>query len=709
MELNYRRDIDGLRAIAVLLVVLNHVGFTAFGGGYIGVDVFFVISGYLITRKTAPDIAQGRFSFADFYLRRVRRLLPAFIAMALVTSLVAACVLLPRDLAGYSKSLLAALLSVANVFFWRASNGYFSPTADELPLLHTWSLAVEEQYYLFWPVLLLLGYRLLGVRRWGQLAVLLALGGLALSEWAARAQPNAAYYLLHARAFELLVGSLLALHWERLPRPSVGQSGFLGLAGLALILVPAFSLDHHSRFPGLNALWPCLGAALLIWTGESRQGPARWLLAQRPLVFIGLISYSLYLWHWPLMAFANYMEVPKDLALRLGLVAVSLLLGALSWRFVEQPFRGRPRHSPPLIFAGLYMAPLLVGALAVGLTLKFQGFPQRYDADTAAMVEALDSSFVKARGSCFIEEFGNVATQWSPDRCRLGAVDRPRADVLVVGDSHAAASTGMLDVLLKDAGLRGYDMTRSGTLYLPGLDGVHITRPGNRLDLSIPLTAPVVTQAIRTGGYRYVVLGGRWPMYLEGMNEAGLSAYNVLQRQGDGATPAELLREGLDNALRIITQSGATPVILAGIPEIGAGRDTCQVKNRLFHTANDCSVELDDVMRRQEPFTLILDDLRQRYPQLLTLDPKAITCDARRCHSTLEGTPLYQDGNHLNVSGSRLIGERLVEQGDNPLEAEGASAKLDAQAVRQAASGSGTKGRLPLIGDSSEALDKPSG
>lgn len=686
MELNYRRDIDGLRAIAVLLVVLNHVGFSAFGGGYIGVDVFFVISGYLITRKTAPDLALGRFSFADFYLRRVRRLLPAFVAMAVVTSVAAACILLPRDLASYSKSLMAALLSIANVFFWRASNGYFSPTADELPLLHTWSLAVEEQYYLFWPVLLLLGYRLLGVRRCGQVAVLLALAGLALSEWAARAQPNAAYYLLHARAFELLVGSLLALYWERLPRASAGQARVLGLVALALILVPAFTLDHHSRFPGVNALWPCLGAALLIWTGENGRGPARWLLAQRPLVFIGLISYSLYLWHWPLMAFTNYMEVPKELGLQLALVAASVVLGALSWRFVEQPFRGRPRHSPRLIFAGLYAAPLLVGALAVGLTLKFQGFPQRYDANTAAMVEALDSTFAKARGSCFIEEFGTMATQWSPDRCRLGAVDRPRAEVLLVGDSHAAASTGMLDVLLKDAGLRGYDMTRSGTLYLPGLDDVHITRPGNRLDPSIQLTAPVVTQAIRTGGYRYVVLGGRWPMYLEGMSEAGLSAYNVLQRPGGSATPAELLREGLDNALRIIVQSGATPVILAGIPEIGAGRDTCQVKNRLFRTANDCSVELGDVARRQEPFILILDDLKQRYPQLLTLDPKAVTCDAQRCHSALDGTPLYQDGNHLNVRGSRLIGERLVARGDNPLQVEGATTELDAQAIRQVAS-----------------------
>jgi peptidoglycan/LPS O-acetylase OafA/YrhL len=687
MELNYRRDIDGLRAVAVLLVVLNHVGFTAFGGGYIGVDVFFVISGYLITRKTAPAIAQGRFSFADFYLRRVRRLLPAFIAMALVTSVVAAFLLLPRDLAAYSRSLLAAMLSVANVFFWRVSNGYFSPTADELPLLHTWSLAVEEQYYLFWPVLLLLGYRLLGVRRCGQVALLMALGGLTLSEWAARAQPNAAYYLLHARAFELLVGSLLALYWERLPRLGAGQVNLLGLGALALILVPAFILNHHSRFPGINALWPCLGAALLIWTGESGRGLARGLLAQRPLVFVGLISYSLYLWHWPLMAFANYMEVPKDLGLRLALVAVSLVMAALSWRFVEQPFRGRPQRSPRLIFAGLYGVPLLVGALAVGLTLKFQGFPQRYDASTAAMVEALDSSFVKARGSCFIEEFGTVATQWSPDRCRLGAVDRPRAEVLVVGDSHAAASTGMLDVLLKDAGLRGYDMTRSGTLYLPGVDGLYITRPGDRLDLSIPLTAPVVTQAIRAGGYRYVVLGGRWPMYLEGMNEAGLSTYNVLRRRGDAATPAELLRDGLDNALRIIIQSGATPVILAGIPEIGTGRDTCLVKNRLFHTANDCSIERENVVRRQEPFTLILDDLKQRYPRLVTLDPKAITCDAQRCHSALDGTPLYQDGNHLNVSGSRLIGERLLERGENPLQADSAPAALDAKATRQAASG----------------------
>ncbi|TWI54380.1 peptidoglycan/LPS O-acetylase OafA/YrhL [Pseudomonas duriflava] len=672
MDIGYRRDIDGLRALAVLFVVLNHVGMDLFAGGYIGVDVFFVISGYLITKKTVLELESQAFSFTSFYVRRVRRLLPAFVVVALVTSLMALVILLPNDLAHYSRSLIAALLSVSNVYFWHSSGGYFSPTADELPLLHTWSLAVEEQYYILWPVCLVLGYRFLSRRTFTYLTGVGLLAAIVLSEWMARSSPDAAYYLLPARMFELLIGSVLALYGARLPALGRLASEAVSLVGLGLILGAGFTLSEGSRFPGLNALWPCLGAALLIWAGESHLTMARRLLSLRPLVFIGIISYSLYLWHWPLIAFAHYIELPWQAATQIALVILSIGVAILSWKFVELPFRFKYKFPPLRTYTLLYGTPLCLGAVLVLAVWQTQGLPQRYDTATWRMIDAVNQRFETRPGNCFVDEFGTAVLQrWSPEKCRLGDVERPKPDVLLVGDSHAAASLGMIDVLLKDAGLRGYDMTRSGTVYLPGLDKVYITRPGNRMDPSIELTHPVITEAIRSGGYKYVIMGGRWPMYLQGMNEPGLSAFNRLQ-QGPLTTTEQsvaLLRTGLENALKIVEASGAIPVIIEGIPEIGVGQNTCVIKNRLFDARHDCSVPRAAISERQARFDALLAELKRKHPALITLDPKETLCDSERCYSALDDTPVYMDGNHLNSVGSQMVGRLMLKHRDNPLSA----------------------------------------
>ena len=340
-DFRYRPEIDGLRAIAVMAVVLFHAGLGV-SGGFIGVDVFFVISGFLITSLIIKDLEAGKFTLANFWERRARRIIPAAVVLVFVVLAAGWFLLLPSDYAALGKSAAWHAAFAANIYFWRNTN-YFASAAEEQPLLHTWSLAVEEQFYLIVPLLLLALFRFPYFRSRGLLLALFLIGfafSLALSIVVVPRMPAVAFYLLPTRAWELLAGSIIAI----LPAASLSRIWREILCGIALItiVVPCFIYTKETPFPGLAALPPCLGTALFIWAS----GPASTsiqnstfniqnLLAARPVVFIGLISYSLYLWHWPLFAFSTYWALdPLSLPYRLCLVAASFVLAILSWRFV---------------------------------------------------------------------------------------------------------------------------------------------------------------------------------------------------------------------------------------------------------------------------------------------------------------------------------------------------------------------------------------
>ncbi|MES5096655.1 acyltransferase family protein [Agrobacterium sp. BA1120] len=376
--MKYRSEIDGLRAIAVLSVIFAHANFATFGGGFIGVDVFFVISGYLITTIILGEYAQGNFSLASFYQRRARRILPALFFVLLCTIPFAWMWLLPDAYQSFSKSFIMATLSVSNIYFLRKAD-YFAPEAAEVPLLHTWSLGVEEQFYVLFPLLFLFRLKTKTIFR---IVLVVAVASLIASEFGARYYPSANYYLLPTRAWQILCGSLCAFFAHGRTRP---VNGTLSLAGLGMVLVAVFLFDPTTRVPSLAALLPVAGACLFLLFA-SRDTIAGQVLSLSPLVWIGKISFSAYLWHQPVFAFwrIRSLEPPSQWTMA-GLILVVFILAALSWRFIEQPFRHGKASLPRV--AGVVVACVagLTGFASWGVFKE--GLPFRLAPDVRTFVE----------------------------------------------------------------------------------------------------------------------------------------------------------------------------------------------------------------------------------------------------------------------------------------------------------------------------------
>lgn len=462
-----------MRAIAVLPVILFHLGFPYTPGGFVGVDVFFVLSGYLITRQIALELSENRFSLLDFYDRRVRRLLPALFAMLIGSTLLALLVLLPRDLDSFGESLVAAVLSISNFYFWTES-GYFAPAAESMPLLHTWSLAVEEQFYLLFPPLMIIIWRFGSAHVWRTLA-LLALVSFAAGVWTSRSAPAAGFYLLPMRAWELLLGSLLALAPGFKPA-SLRQRNAAASLGLLGIATAVLTFNAGTRFPGLAAALPCIGAALVIWAGQPSESAvevgsephplALRLLTLPPLVFVGLISYSLYLWHWPLIVFAGQWSfTPLSIGRTALVLCATFAIAAASWKFIEQPLR---RGTSLWTTRGLRVrtSGALVGVLAlVGISLDVGGgFPWLQPKAVLAVVDdAEDRSPLRER--CHFQ-MSEQRRRTFDETCVFG--DATGRRIVVFGDSHGAELSYALSEIVRERHLHVRQITASGCAPLLG-------------------------------------------------------------------------------------------------------------------------------------------------------------------------------------------------------------------------------------------------
>jgi peptidoglycan/LPS O-acetylase OafA/YrhL len=440
-KLHYRPDIDGLRAVAVLAVLAYHFRISAFHGGFIGVDVFFVISGYLISAIIQQDLHAGKFSLVRFYERRVRRIFPALIVVLIATGIVGYFIFLPAELINFAKSQLAALFSVSNFYFWKQS-GYFSAPVETKPLVHTWSLAVEEQFYVFLPIFLYLANKYFRQSLKFVVCMIAAIS-FAMSAVGAVKFPDSTFYLPHTRAWELLLGVMMTLGVFPSIRTALLRN-LATIAGLGLICASIFGFTAYTPFPGVNALPPTLGAALIIAGGETGDSFVGRLLSLKPAVFIGLISYSLYLWHWPVIVYQNMgfflVQGVSSHVIKLSCVLVSFVLAILSWRFVELPFRshqkGLTRFTRAQVFQFAAAAAVVVAAIGL-TTLAARGFPERYPEKANQMAAYLDYSSAEyfREGTCFISS-ENKFSDYDYESCLHQ--DPTKKNELLLGDSHAA-------------------------------------------------------------------------------------------------------------------------------------------------------------------------------------------------------------------------------------------------------------------------------
>jgi len=430
----YRSDIDGLRAVAVIAVLLYHLGIGTVHSGYMGVDIFYVISGYLITSLISKELAADRFSILAFYERRTRRIFPALLTVLFFCVLAVSVLFDPEQLAKFGKSLLATTFFVSNLYFWHSAQlaGYFDTSAAVQPLLHTWSLAVEEQFYLLFPLTLYMLFR--WARKWINAYLLFfCAASFAFNLWTTHHKPVFAFYWLAPRAWELLCGALLAMKAFPLIRSRI-LTEILALLGMALILTAVCSRFRGLPFPGYVALLPCIGTALVIYAGESQPSLVSRALSLKPVVFIGVISYSLYLWHWPVIVFTE--RSPLDLSKNSQIAFVllfSTLAAFLSFEFIERPFRGNSsRFGRRQVFA-LGLAASILTALCGTIAFKTHGLPQRYDARTLTLIDRNRDRAVDFNGSC--SNWRTEVRSISDIKfCKLG--EQSPHKILFWGDSH---------------------------------------------------------------------------------------------------------------------------------------------------------------------------------------------------------------------------------------------------------------------------------
>ncbi|MGQ3672784.1 acyltransferase family protein [Xanthobacter sp. TB0136] len=658
MSLVYRPDIDGLRAIAVGSVVLFHGGFKFVGGGFVGVDVFFVISGFLITSIIYPDMVAGRFSLADFYDRRIRRILPVLFLVLAVTTLLCTFTLLPAQMEEYARSLGPAVLFYANIhFMWLDS--YFGPVAEQMPLLHLWSLAIEEQFYIVFPLFLWLLARFAGVRTTIWFLVLVAVLSLAHAEIEFAGDARRAFYLLSCRVWEFLFGAFLAI--APLPKIKHRTANILGLLGLVALLVPVFVYRESTPFPGVHALPPVLGTALIIFAGMNAPTTivAR-VLAMKGFVQIGRISYSLYLWHWPLLSLAFVYKGRHLTNLEAGiLILLAIGLSFLSWKYVEMPLRkpqaffGRRSYR----FAGAILGIAIVFAGARGLeAINGQLWPN------TPLGEKANSVVAQVRTPRECDEAERKAAP-KFDLARTNCIMGPGAatgkyEVLVWGDSHAGSTFSGIGEAAERLGLTTRLISRPGC---PPLVGV-LPAVRNIIDHPCFDFNAAVLKEIEKAKPRLVVLVGRWAMWTHYTRE-GVAAL-LMPDLPDAQEPTRevsiaVFPVAVERTIQAIRAAGANVLILGQAPEFVQQPAQCVAYREYF--IGDSSACYTAPREKSTLFVspsnaVIAEKVKDR-PGVSAVYLQDVFCDQKTCTSGQGEEFYYRDQDHITPEGARIVGQ----------------------------------------------------
>jgi peptidoglycan/LPS O-acetylase OafA/YrhL len=656
--ISYRPEIDGLRAIAIASVVLFHSGAAAFSGGYTGVDIFFVISGYLITSIILKARTGGGFSYLDFYARRARRILPALLAMTLTVTALCLVILLPADLVEYGKILIYTILFGAN-FRLTGTPAYFDTASQENPLLHMWSLSVEEQFYLLWPTLLVAMLAFLSPRRARLAVVLLALASLLCAAILVQNWPKSAFYHLPSRGWELLIGAMLAMGLAPQIKAKATAEA-LSLLGLVLMLVPVFLYDKETAFPGLAALPPVLGCAFVIHAEGAFRTRVGALLSLRPVVFLGLISYSLYLWHWPVFALPSYVLMRETTAAETAmLIALAVLLATLSWRFVERPFRKAPAPMPrAFAWRNALAAPPLTragyGALALTAALIASGSYFQESKGAAWRFSMLTARVADMPGSG--KKIEGCSSESTPipglSECDIGTKPGEKVDVVIWGDSHATKYVAALAKVFGRA--RGFMML--DCLPLIGADSV--TAAGHPVRAYCEPGKAYAMNAIQKLKPKIVIMASRWALSedLPYGHEARVARFLV--EPGDATRTREHSREmfakHLSETVETLKDLGSSVLLMGQVPEMKVSVPRCVLLNRYLGLADDkcLLISRDEVETRQRNVNRVLRDIAAANEKTAVFWPLPQMCDAEQCYAIRDGRLLYADGDHLSLYGA---------------------------------------------------------
>lgn len=640
--MRYTPAIDGLRALAVIVVLLFHAKVPGFSGGFVGVDVFFVISGYLITLLILHEHAAGRFTLVGFYERRIRRIFPALILVALSTLAIGAFVMLPPDLTHLGSSAVATMLFMSNIYFWRREQDYLRGDPELEPLVHTWSLAIEEQFYLLFPVFILGVIRV--SKRLEVAFVGVALGSFAISAYLTFTHPQAAFYLPASRAWELLLGALTALVSlkEVIPRP---MAPVLQFGGLAMIVGAVFSIDGLTPFPGIAALVPCAGTALILARCDQESRLTKTLSHPVP-VGIGLISYPLYLWHWPLLVLTRLALSREPVAYEIAILY--LLAGALAagtWRYIEKPVRQR---SSPISAKHVFALAAGLSSLTIGLGWALQATQGIWAATPAGVVRMLEAAkdYAPLLGTCH-----NWDRQ-DPEafsHCVIGAKERPDFDFALWGDSHAGAIGIAVGAAANSVGKKGLQLTADDC---PPLLRTQVRIRHGATDCEASNEAALAL--LRQHRIRRVILAGAWVQYLDDYKTLRLTNEPNVKDDSVG-----LLRRALRETIDQLRAAGMDVVIIGPVPDIGWNVPLVLAAAERRKAPPPEGPSLDAFLTSQRRVMPILKELEG--DGVYVMYPHDVLCRPT-CIVQLNGQPIYRDREHLTTVGAELLRPMLAQQ-----------------------------------------------
>lgn len=654
--LRYRPDIDGLRAIAVLCVIIFHLNSAYASGGYIGVDVFFVISGYLITSIIQKDLAAGTFTLIDFWERRLRRIMPALFLVMICCLFIGWFVFLPEDYKNLAQQGMAVTTFSSNILFFMQS-GYFDSSNETKPLLHTWSLGIEEQFYLLFPAALLLIHKFY-ISYLKRILITLFCVSFALSLYGVIHYPSATFYLLPTRAWELLLGSLLACIAAPHATPK-RMAGFLSFLGMALILAPAFLYKSDTPFPGFFALIPCCGAALIIWCGKASPSPLHKFLSLKPIVFVGKISYSWYLWHWPAIVFYKYHYAEylshHDAAV---IFVTTFILSVFSWKYVERPFRkDSATHSKSAIaktssvFLAAFTAALLINA--AGAYIYFSN---------GASGRLPQAVMQLAQGAHDINPRRKTCHNMNPDTlkiekgCRLGTppAENSRISFFAYGDSFADTIAPALDSLAKRHNMHGAYASYSSCP--PIFNIQRINKIDNPSAYDCRQFNDTVKQVIQENDIKTVIWFARWNGYATQFFVA-----DDQNRSENIEESVEIFKKHLLETARYFSDRKINLYIVNQPPEYDVNIPRSLAKAALADkTAQDSGLSWQSYMAQKAKADDLLAPLNPMpYVHIIDVSASFCTENALHCKTAHEGYSLYRDTNHLSTKGALYLSPAL--------------------------------------------------